>query len=225
MSSSPDGRPPVLRGDLASEAPAASFGIDLRRETPVDSAPVERAKEAARTAGYAEGWAQGQRAAALAAQAAQDQAEAAEQAYDARRAAALAQAVNAVGQAAAAFEGRLLPTVAELQDLIVAHALDLAEAIVGRELSEPQGRGTDAVRRAIAAAPDQVDITVRLNPDDYRNIMGSATDADYNYEGRPVHLRPDPDLAPGDAVAEAGPTTVDATIATAFQRARAALES
>lgn len=224
MSSLPDGRPPVLRGDLASEAPAAAFGTDLRRETPVDSAPVERAKEAARTAGYAEGWAQGQQAAALAAQAAQDQAEAAEQAYDARRAAALAQAVDAVGRAAATFEGRLLSTVAELQDLIVAHALDLAEAIIGRELSEPEGRGTDAVRRAIAAAPDQVDITVRLNPDDYRNIMGSATDADYNYEGRPVHLRPDPDLSPGDAVAEAGPTTVDATIATAFRRARAALE-
>jgi flagellar assembly protein FliH len=66
---------------------------------------------------------------------------------------------------------------------------------------------------------------VRLNPDDYRNIMGSATDADYNYEGRPVHLRPDPALRPGDAVAEAGSTTVDASIASALQRAREALGS
>jgi flagellar assembly protein FliH len=223
MSSLPDGRPPVLRGDLASEATAASFGVDLRRTAPVDSAPVERAKEAARTAGYAEGWAQGQRAAALAAQAAQDQAAAAEQAYDARRAAALAQGINAIGRAAAGLENQLLPTLAELQELIISHALELAEAILGRELADPDGRGTDAVRRAVAASPDSGDITVRLNPDDYRNIMGSATDADYNYEGRPVHLRPDPGLRPGDAVAETGSTTVDASIGTALQRAREAL--
>jgi flagellar assembly protein FliH len=225
MSSSPDGRPPVLRGDRASEATAAAFGVDLRHSAPVDSAPVERAKEAARTAGYAEGWAQGQRAAALEAQAALEHAAAAEQAYEARRVAALAQGINALGRAAAKLENQLLPTLTELQDLVITHALQLAEVIVGRELSDPQGRGTDAVRRAVAAAPEQGDLTVRLNPDDYRNIMGSATDADYNYEGRPVHLRPDPGLRPGDAVAEAGSTTVDASIAAALQRAREALGS
>ena len=47
MSSSPDNRP-VLRGAVASDATAASFGVDLRRNVPVDSAVVERAKEAAR---------------------------------------------------------------------------------------------------------------------------------------------------------------------------------
>jgi flagellar assembly protein FliH len=223
MSSSPDSRGPVLRGDLASEAPPAAFGVDLRRMAPMDSAPVERAKESARTAGYAEGWAQGQRAAALAAQAAEEKIAAQEQAAEAQRQAALAQSVAAVGRAAAKLEGQLMPTLQELQDLILVHALELAEAIVGRELSDPQGRGTDAVRRAIAAAPEQGDIVVHLHPDDYRNIMGSATDADYNYEGRPVHLRPDPGLRPGDAVAETGSTTVDASIAAAFERAREAL--
>jgi flagellar assembly protein FliH len=223
MSSSPDNRGPVLRGDRASEAPSAAFAVDLRRTTPVDSVPVERAKESARTAGYAEGWAQGQRAAALAAHVAQEEQAAQEHEFEARREAALAQSVSAIGRAAAKLEGQLMPTLQELQELIVVHAIELAEAIVGRELSDPQGRGTDAVRRAIAAAPEQGDIIVRLHPDDYRNIMGSATDADYNYEGRPVHLRPDPGLRPGDAVAETGSTTVDASIAAAFQRAREAL--
>ena len=64
MSSSPDDRAPVLRGSVAESAAAARFAVDLRRDVPVDSAPVERAKQEARTAGYAEGWAQGQRAAA-----------------------------------------------------------------------------------------------------------------------------------------------------------------
>jgi flagellar assembly protein FliH len=222
MSSSPDDRP-VLRGAVAKEATAASFGVDLRRGVPADSAPVERAKDAARTAGYAEGWAQGQRAAAVEAQAARQRAQASEQAHDSRRAAALAQSVNALGRAVTGLETQLMPTLAELQELVLAHAFELAEAIIGRELAEPDGRGADALRRAMATAPDQGDITVRLHPDDYRNLVGSATDADYNYQGRPVFLRPDPGLRPGDAVAETGSTTVDASIAAAVQRAREVL--
>ena len=213
----------MLRGATASGAAPALFGVDLRRDVPPDSAVVERAKEAARTTGYAEGWAQGQRAAAVAAAAAQERARAAEQAHDARRAAALAQAVNALGRAVTGLEATLMPTLAELQEVILAHAFELAEAIIGRELAEGAHRGADALRRAMNAAPEHGDVTVRLHPDDYLNLVGAATDADYNYQGRPVHLRPDPGLRPGDAVAETGSTTVDATIAAAVARAREVL--
>jgi flagellar assembly protein FliH len=222
MSSSPDNRP-VLRGAVASDATAASFGVDLRRNVPVDSAVVERAKEAARTAGYAEGWAQGQRAAAVVAQAAQQRALAAEQAHDARRAAALAQAVNALGRAVTGLEAQLMPTLTELQELVLAHAFELAEAIVGRHLADAPDRGADALRRAMAAVPENGEVVVRLHPDDYRNLVGSASEADYNYQGHPIHLRPDPGLRPGDAMAETGSTTVDATIVAAVQRAREVL--
>ena len=232
----PEGRPPVLRGTVAESAAAARFGVDLRRETPVDSAPVERAKQEARTAGYAEGWAQGRRAAALEAAAAAERTRAAEQAHDQRRAAALAQAVNALGRAVTGLETQLMPTLLELQEAVLTHAFALAEAIVGRTLDDPEGRGADALRRAMAAAPEQGGITVSLHPDDYRNLVGEAAEAPgspdgtgtpaagvYDYGGRPVHLRPDPALAPGDAVAETGCTTVDASIAAAVHRAREAL--
>ena len=219
----PAERTPVLRGTVAESATAATFGVDLRRESPVDSAPVERAKQQARTAGYAEGWAQGQRAAAIEAQAAAERARTAEQAHDQRRTAALAQAVNALGRAVTGLETQLMPTLQELQEAVLAHAFELAEAIIGRALADPEGRGADALRRAMAAAPQEGEITVSLHPDDYRNLVGSATDADYNYGGRPVRLRPDPGLHPGDAVAETGTTTVDASIAAAVQRAREAL--
>ena len=106
---------------------------------------------------------------------------------------------------------------------LVAHAFELAEAIVGRALDDPEGRGADALRRAMTAAPEHGDIVVSLHPDDYRHLVGTATEADYNYEGRPVHLRPDPGLQPGDAVADTGTTTVDASIAAAVRRAREAL--
>jgi flagellar assembly protein FliH len=223
MSSSPDDDTPVLRGTVAETAPAARFAVDLRRGPPPDSAPVERAKQEARTAGYAEGWAQGQRAAALEAEAMADRARAIEQAHDQRRAAALAQAVNALGRAVTGLEAQLMPTMIELQEAVLAHALELAEAIVGRAVDDPGGRGTDALRRAMNAAPDQGEIVVSLHPDDYRHLVGTATDADYNFEGRSVRLRPDPALRPGDAVAETGTTTVDASIAAAVQRVREAL--
>jgi flagellar assembly protein FliH len=189
----------------------------------LDSAPVERAKEQARTAGYAEGWAQGQRAAALEAQDAAERARALEHAHEQRRTAALAQAVNALGRAVTSLETQLMPTLQELQDAVLAHAFELAEAIVGRTLDDPSQRGADALRRAMAAAPEQGEIVVSLHPDDYRNLVGSSADADYNYGGRPVHLRPDPSLRPGDATAETGSTTVDASVAAAVQRAREAL--
>src|SRR4051812_38130715 len=228
MSSSPDAKPPAsappgVRGTVAESAAAARFAVDLRREVPPDSAPIERAKERARTAGYAEGWAQGQRAAALEAQEAAERARALEHAHEQRRAAALAQAVNALGRAVTSLETQLMPTLHELQEAVLAHAFELAEAIVGRTLDDPAQRGADALRRAMAAAPEQGEIVVSLHPDDYRNLVGSSSDADYNYGGRPVHLRPDPSLRPGDATAETGSTTVDASIAAAVQRAREAL--
>jgi flagellar assembly protein FliH len=228
MSSSPEAnppeeRPPVLRGTVAESATAAQFGVDLRRAVPMDSEPIERAKREARTAGYAEGWAQGQRAAALEAEAAADRARAVENAHDQRRGTALAQAVNALGRAVTGLETQLMPTMQELQEAVLAHAFELAEAIVGRVVDDPEGRGADALRRAMNAAPEQSDVVVHLHPDDYRNLVGTATDADYNYGGRPIHLRPAPALRPGDAVAETGTTTVDASIAAAVQRAREAL--
>jgi flagellar assembly protein FliH len=73
------------------------------------------------------------------------------------------------------------------------------------------------------AAPEHGRIVVSLHPDDYRNLVGTEPGGDYNYQGRPVHLRPEPALHPGDAVAETGTTTVDASIAAAVQRAREAL--
>jgi flagellar assembly protein FliH len=223
MSSSPESRNPVLRGTVAESAAAARFAVDLRNGVPADSEAVERAKQQGRAAGYAEGWAQGQREAAVVADEAAARARAAEQAHDHRRAAALAQALNALGRAVTELENQLMPTFTELQEVLLAHAFELAEAIVGRALDDPQRRGADALRRAMAAAPQAGNLTVHLHPDDYESLVGTAGEADFEYEGRRVGLRPDPALRPGDAVAETGMATVDATVAAAVARAREAL--
>jgi flagellar assembly protein FliH len=223
MSSSPESGSPVLRGTMAESASAARFGVDLRTGLPVGGDSVDRVKQSARTAGYAEGWAQGQREAAAAAQNSAARAAAAEQAFEQRRATALAQAVNALGRAVTEHENQLMPTFAELQEVLLAHAFELAEAIVGRSLDDPQGRTVAAVRRAMAATPETGKLVVSLHPDDYRTLVGETGEGDFDYEGRQVRLRPDDALRPGDAIAETGMATVDATIAAAVARAREAL--
>ena len=225
MSSSPENRNPVLRGDVADTATAARFAIDLRSgETPAGGSEVsERIRQEARTAGYAEGWAQGQREAAAMADTAAERARTSQQAHEQRRAAALAQAVNALGRAVTELETQLMPTFAELQEVLLANAFELAEAIVGRSLDDPQRRGADALRRAMAASPDTGNLVVHLHPDDFQTLVGDAGQTDFDYEGRQVILRPNAALQPGDATAETGMASVDATIAAAVARAREAL--
>jgi flagellar assembly protein FliH len=214
----------VLRVTDGDNAAAARFAVDLRHEKPLNDADaIEQAKQQARTAGYAEGWAQAQREAAVVAEAAAVRAQAAEQAHDQRRAAALAQAVNALGRAVTGLENQLMPTFTELQEVLLTHAFELAEAIVGRTLDDPQRRGADALRRAMAAAPDAGPLVVSLCPVDFETLVGPEGRTDFDHEGRQVSLRPDASLRPGDATAETGMATVDATIASAVSRAREAL--
>jgi flagellar assembly protein FliH len=159
----------------------------------------------------------------VAADAAEARARIAEQAHDQRRAAALAQAVNALGRAVTDLETHLMPTFAELQEVLLAHAFELAEAIVGRTLDDPQRRGADALRRAMSAAPESGHLVVSLHPDDLTSLVGANGEAEFDYEGRRVSLRSDAKLRPGDATAETGTATVDATIAAAVARARESL--
>ncbi|GIF11053.1 hypothetical protein Ate01nite_10850 [Actinoplanes teichomyceticus] len=212
----------MIRGAVADNATAARFATDLRRPDPNDPKLLEEAKQQARTTGYAEGWAQGKRDAAMAAEAGAARALAAEEQHEQRRTAALAHAVNALGRAVTELENQLMPTFTELQELVLASAFELAEAIVGRSLHDDPERGRDALRRAMTAAPEQGNVVVRLHPDDYRNLVGD-TGGVFDYQGRQISLQADPTLQPGDAIAETGTATVDATVAAAVARAREAL--
>jgi flagellar assembly protein FliH len=217
MSSSPD---PVLRGTRASAVTAARFDVDLRTGAPVPHELIQSARIAAQAAGYAEGWAQGQRAAKVASRAALDQAAAAERAHATARSAALGRALAALGTAASGLDRRIAQTAEELEDAILAAAVELAEAILDRELSTMDGRALDAARRAIALAPAGAEILVRLHPEDHAML---AEDGALEIHGRPVRLRPDPTLRPGDAVAEYGATTIDAGLPAALARVRRVL--
>ncbi|GAA1823565.1 hypothetical protein GCM10009682_49800 [Luedemannella flava] len=225
MSTSPDlpRAGSAVRGETADAASAAQFDVDLRGGNRAIGELAEAARAAAQTAGYADGWAQGQRAARLAAQAALAQSQAVAEAAQQAQLAALDQAVGAVARAATALEARVTPMAEDLEDMIMGFAVDLAEALLARELSDVGVRAAEAARRAMALAPASFPVTLRLHPEDLRTLGGDRP-AEYQFEGRQVRLIADPTLEPGDAIAECGATTIDASLAEARNRVRALLD-
>jgi flagellar assembly protein FliH len=223
----------VVARDLPDTAVVKATGADLRTGgwTRLGSSGVlgdgvtegilgglaERSQQAARAQGYATGWAEGRRVAL---------ARAAEEALAVRRAAAAdqerrdaehARVLAALDTAVAAAQARLEAALAELAEAVVPLALQLAEAVIGREVLTATDPGGDALRRALSEVPAAAPVTVRLHPADHALLDPALL------EQREVTVVADPLLARGDAVAETPDTVVDATLGTAMERVREVL--
>jgi flagellar assembly protein FliH len=232
MSTSREFRPLGTVSDHESTVRPARFTTELRRTAPKAPAAVpadggwrsatpgdliDEVREAARSAGYAAGWSEGRRnadaesrarAAVVAAEVG-----AAERARQQRHASAL----DAVAGAATELERRALPVLDEFSDSILAAALVLAEAVLGRELALAADGGAIALRRALDLAPKRRPVTVRLHPEDLvtLSLTGSTVDID----GRTVTLVPDASVGRGGAIADCDATEVDARLGAALDRA------
>jgi flagellar assembly protein FliH len=220
----------TLRGAQAQGVSSIAFDVDLRTAVPIEDESLEAAREAARSAGYAAGWAQGQQAAREATVAMRDEAELAAQAAQLARVEALSRAIRAIAQAAESLERRGVTAAAEIEDLIIRSAVDLAEGLLCRELSDAGERALDAVRRAMSLAPSGVAITVRLHPADHDTLVGPDSDlshpgGDFFLDGRPIRVIGDPSLSPGDAMADYAATTIDASLTAAMTRVREVLSA
>ncbi|WP_433050943.1 FliH/SctL family protein [Dactylosporangium sp. CS-033363] len=223
----PPERPPtvrfgesVLRDRRAGTAPSARFDVDLREREPIPPELLERWRGEAEATGYSAGWAQGVREARAAAAAEADRvAREAEQFAGAQRQRA-ERALLAIGQAAAALEGRAVASAHDIEDQIVATAFAIAEAVLTRELRTAAEPGREALTRALKLAPGGSPVTVRLNPAD-RLTIGQT---ELVMDGRTVTLVDDPGLQPGDAVALCDATTVDARLGPALDRVREVLQ-
>ena len=183
------------------------------------SAELERESEAARVRGYAAGHAEGMRIAAETAVLLREEAELAAEAQRIAAERRITHALVAVEEAALSLAERERALAAaggrELERL----ALELAEAVLGRELStHPEVSARAALERALAGVDDAEPREVRLHPADL-SLLHEAGAAP---EG--VVLVADAALSPGDAVAIVADGSVDARIRAAFDRARAALE-
>lgn len=171
------------------------------------SALAESTRSAARSQGYAIGWAEGQRAAR--AEALAESARVAEErgVEDALRAAEHRAAVDALQNAAARLHDAVAGATERVESQASALALALTETIVGALAAD-----LDAVRRALDLAPAAGLVALRVNP--------AALDL---AAGVDVTLIPDPTLAHGDALAEYDEHVLDLRITTALERVREVL--
>ena len=198
----------------AVHAPADAFEVVGAAAVP--PALLDPARRAAVSAGYAAGWAEGlstarsmaERDTAAAAQRSELEAAAARGAVD--------RALRAVGMAAGQLHDRDVASAADVERLIIAAAFDIAEAVVGECVRRDPARGATAVARALALTPDTDEVVVALHPADRAALLASGAPV-------PAHVRlvDGGTLEPGDAIATAGATTVDARIAAGLQRVRA----
>ena len=140
---------------------------------------------------------------------------------EAARATALATAElraanDALARAAAEFRARQVPVLASVDASIAAAAIELAEAIVGHELSSGDGSARAAIERASAETVPAGSV-VRLNPHDIRVIEAEGG-------GAPgVELVPDHSLQRGDAVVDLAHGSIDARVSASLARAKAVL--
>lgn len=216
MSSSPDAarRSQVLRGATVRALPALP---DLDALAPgarsvIDPDVLEQARAQGRTEGFEAGHAEGL-AAGLAA--------AAEQAGEQRAhdAAAVSSALAALDRALAATSAAGAEAVAELEAALVAGAVELAEALVGRELALSSDPGRDALVRALAMAEGDDPAVVHLHPDDLA-VLGDHADL---APGRELRFVADPGVERGGCLVQLGDGSVDARLSSALQRVREVL--
>ena len=122
---------------------------------------------------------------------------------------------RSIDAAVASFERRDTGMSAELVDF----ALDIARAVLDRELVVAANPGRDALVRAVDSSPERADLIARLHPADVA-LLGDGADL---APGRALRIVADPGIDPGGCVLDAGSARIDAQIQPALDRVRVAL--
>ena len=216
-------RPARIDAELRTTAFAPSQGVDARLTDPLLEGVVERARQAAveqgRREGHAEGYAAGLSAAAVAASRTAAVAEAGRVLLEQQREEQVQSAVQVLTTAAEAFRRAEQVTLAEVEDVVAELAVSIARAVLAREVRLSHDPGADAVARALALAPEDCPMTVRLHPDDAATL-GDLTAVT---SGRSVVVVEDPTVERGGCVAEGAGRHIDAQLGPALARVAAVL--
>jgi flagellar assembly protein FliH len=208
-------------GDTAVATETAWHLFEVAGSAAVPDDLLAEARAAAHAAGYTAGWASGIRAA---------QAEAAVEALRCRveadqllaeQRAEVQRCIAGLDAAAASLEQQSLPTVQQLETLLLESAFAVAEALVGHALRDDAVRAPAALARVLALAPAGEPLTVRVSPADHAVLTASGEPDPVS--SRPITLVADPALAAGDAVATTGATEIDARLRAGLARVREAL--
>ena len=126
----------------------------------------------------------------------------------------LEELLRSLAAAAEELRRRQALDLAGLEDALARAAVDLASAIIGRELEVSVSPGADALARALALVPAGSVAVARLHPADAAILAdppGGLT------------LIPDPAVEPGGCILEVGHSRIDAQLGSALDRVRASL--
>ena len=221
----------VLRGGMATSARSARLDSELRT-TPfapthvVDARLVDPhlqevvadarrvAVEQGRAEGHATGYAQGLAVAAAEAAEVARQRECEAQVTAAAQRTQFAEALDLLSSVTAALQAREAVAVAEVEQTVVDLALDLAGAVLQRELAVAHDPGGEALTRALRLAPDGTPVVARLNPQDLDLLQDVAALPG----GRDLQLVADPTVGRGGCVVDTAGRRIDAQIGSALER-------
>ena len=206
------------------DAPPRPFtGIDLPRGA-ADTEALAKVRESARAAGWAQGLRQAAERAAAELDAQRRGAQEAARRDDAERRAARERAETALPAAAGALRAERNPSTGALADTVLELALDLAGAVLDREVGLMASPVAEAVRRALRPLDEELPVTVRVHPSDLSALTGDGLKGGpVSADAERVTYLPDTSLSPGDAIARQGDTEVDAGLRASVSRALEAL--
>jgi flagellar assembly protein FliH len=212
----------VIRGEDAARAKRIDL-VGAGRHQVVDPAKaygpwaeeLEQARDEARARGYAEGHDQGMTDGLAQAH---EQAQAEVQALEERFQRELGELGDVVRTMLDGIDERCDEVGDQLAAQVVDLALEVAEAVIGREVSVATDPGADAVARCIEMVPGTGTLVVRLHPDDV-----ALFDTLPGLDGRELVVAADPSLERGDAIVSADQVTIDARLSTSLERVAEAL--
>ena len=180
------------------------------------------AGDPARTAGFSAGWAAGARAAADAAAAERTRLHAEHDAREALRDEAASNALNALGAAMDQWNRKALPVMDEARKTVYSAALDLAAAVLQREIEPGSSSARTLLDRALALPIEATPSVLRLHPDDLLHVNLLIESGQVAVPAG-LRLVGDSRLSHGDAITEHEDGALDARIGTALARAREVL--
>jgi flagellar assembly protein FliH len=200
------------------------LAFDFTSDAAVPDQLVVQARAEARAVGYAQGWAHGLRDAADSQAGERAAADADRMSLRHHQEQQVASVLQALQAAAADLRQSTMSITDDISDQILAAAVQLAEALLGRELRDPEVAAPAALARVLQLAPANEPVTVWLHPADHRTLtapagralIGSVEGA----TGRGLTFEIDPELEPGDARARCGSTSIDARLSAGVARLR-----
>ena len=219
----------LIRGDQAARATPIDLVKTQSAQSIQEPQPVgpvgpwadelQETREQARMAGFAQGREEGHNLGLKEGQSQAEREVAMIRAEAEAQVAALREVVQSTMESLTASFGEQVARISEeASSSTVELALEIAEAVLGHQVTAADDPGAAAIARCLELAPATGELNAHLNPEDLM-ILGDIP----GLEGRKLTLTPDSSLQRGDAIVTVNEATIDARLSESLRRVAEAL--